>query len=104
MVSCFVAVFALGVDTNVFVFWQKPKLPVPCGDEDQFKAFPKPPAEPREVKNHLAGTQFRLRRAGSLTLLPLERNTIGMQTKLSCFKCDSVKSNMLFDIKISVFS
>lgn len=81
--KCFGAVFAPGFSANVFVSWQKPKLPVQCSDEDQFKAFPKPPAEPQEVKNHLAGTQFSLRRAGSLTLLPVERNTIGMQTNLN---------------------
>ncbi|XP_056873767.1 armadillo repeat-containing protein 2 isoform X1 [Takifugu flavidus] len=53
----------------------KPKLPVPCSEEDQFKAFPKPPAEPEEVKNQLAGARLSLRRAGSLALLPLERQT-----------------------------
>eukprot|EP00066_Takifugu_rubripes_P021291 XP_011610557.1 PREDICTED: armadillo repeat-containing protein 2 [Takifugu rubripes] len=53
----------------------KPKLPVLCSEEDQFKAFPKPPAEPEEVKNQLAGARLSLRRAGSLALLPLERQT-----------------------------
>lgn len=83
-VKCFSAVFAPGFAANVSLYWQRPKLPVLCSDEDQIKVFPKPPAEAQEVKNHLAGTRLRLRRAGSLTLLPLERHTIGMPTKLNC--------------------
>lgn len=76
--------FALGFAANVFVYWQKPKLPVLCSEEDQFKAFPKPPTEPEEVKNQLAEAQLSLRRAGSLALLPLERQTNGMHTNLNC--------------------
>lgn len=82
-VKCFGAVFAPGFAANVSLCWQKPKLPVLCSDEDHIKVFPKPPAEPQEAKNHLAGTQLRLRRAGSLTLLPLERNAMGMPTKVN---------------------
>uniref|UniRef100_A0A3Q1IBS8 Uncharacterized protein n=1 Tax=Anabas testudineus TaxID=64144 RepID=A0A3Q1IBS8_ANATE len=33
----------------------KPKIPAPCDSEDPFKAFPKPPADPLEVKRGLAG-------------------------------------------------
>lgn len=62
--------------------WQKPKLPVLCSDEGQVKVFPKPPAaEAQEVKNRLAATGSRLRRAGSLTLLPSEGHTLGMPTE-----------------------
>lgn len=76
--------FAPGFASNVSFCWQKPKLPVLCSDEDQTKVFPKPPAEPQQAKNPLAGTQLRLRRAGSLTLLPGERHAIGRPTKLNC--------------------
>lgn len=78
------AVFAPGSAANASLYWQKAKLPVLCRDGEQIKVFPKPPAEPQEVKNHLAATQLRLPRAGSLTLLPLERHTLGMPTKLNC--------------------
>ncbi|XP_040919688.1 armadillo repeat-containing protein 2 [Toxotes jaculatrix] len=54
----------------------KPKFPVLCDAEDAFKAFPKPPADPLEVKKGLAGARARLLRAGSLTTLPpIERHT-----------------------------
>lgn len=55
-----------------------------CSEEDRFKALPKPPAEPQEVKNQLAGAQRSLRRAGSLALLPLERQTNGTHANLNC--------------------
>ncbi|XP_070782331.1 armadillo repeat-containing protein 2 [Enoplosus armatus] len=48
----------------------KPKFPVPCDAEDPFKAFPKPPTDPLEVKRGLAVARARLLRAGSLTTLP----------------------------------
>lgn len=54
----------------MFVLCQKPKFPVPCDAEDPFKAFPKPPTDPLEVKRGLAGARVRLLRAGSLTTLP----------------------------------
>lgn len=82
--KCFGAVFAPGFASNASLCCQKPKLPVLCSDEDELKVIPKPPAQPQEVKNHLAGTQLRLRRAASLTLLPIERHPIGMPTKLNC--------------------
>lgn len=66
-------------------------------EEDQFQAFPKPPAEPEEVKNQLAGAQLSLRRAGSLTLLPLERQTNGMHTTLNCCQVEHVV--MYVDVK-----
>lgn len=54
----------------MFVVCQKPKFPVPCDAEDPFKAFPKPPTDPLEVRRGLAGARARLLRTGSLTTLP----------------------------------
>lgn len=66
----------------MFVWCQKPKLPDPCNAEDPFKAFPKPPTDPLEVKRQLAGARARLLRVGSLTTLPpVEGYTDGMETK-----------------------
>ena len=63
---------------DVFVLYQKPKFPVPCDAEDALKAFPKPPADPLEVKRELAGARVRFLRAGSLiTLPPVEWHTDG---------------------------
>lgn len=62
--------------------YQKPKFPVPCDAEDPFKAFPKPPTDPLEVKRGLAGARTRLLRAGSLTTLPpVEGHTDGKEEK-----------------------
>lgn len=62
--------------------YQKPKFPVPCDAEDPFKAFPKPPTDPLEVKRGLAGARTRLLRAGSLTALPpVEGHTDGKEEK-----------------------
>lgn len=62
----------------MFVLRQKPKFPVPCDAEDAFRAVPKPPADPLEVKRGLAGARARLLRAGSLTALPpIEGHTDG---------------------------
>ncbi|XP_023266556.1 armadillo repeat-containing protein 2 [Seriola lalandi dorsalis] len=59
-----------GSGTRLSPLNHKPKFPVPCDAEDAFKAFPKPPADPLEVKRGLAGARARLLRAGSLTTLP----------------------------------
>ncbi|GAA6228783.1 armadillo repeat-containing protein 2 [Lates japonicus] len=59
-----------GSGTRLSPLDHKPKFPVPCDAEDAFKAFPKPPADPLEVKKGLAGARARLLRAGSLTTLP----------------------------------
>ncbi|XP_018528163.1 armadillo repeat-containing protein 2 [Lates calcarifer] len=59
-----------GSGTRLSPLDHKPKFPVPCDAEDAFKAFPKPPADPLEVKKGLAGARVRLLRAGSLTTLP----------------------------------
>ncbi|XP_059211764.1 armadillo repeat-containing protein 2 [Centropristis striata] len=54
----------------------KPKFPVSSSAEDPFKAFPKPPADPLEVKRGLPVARARLLRAGSLTTLsPVEGHT-----------------------------
>ncbi|XP_044185836.1 armadillo repeat-containing protein 2 [Thunnus albacares] len=59
-----------GSGTHLSPLDHKPKFPVPCDAEDPFKAFPKPPTDPLEVKRGLAGARTRLLRAGSLTTLP----------------------------------
>ncbi|XP_051265763.1 armadillo repeat-containing protein 2 isoform X2 [Dicentrarchus labrax] len=59
-----------GSGTRLSPLDHKPKFPVPCEAEDSFKAFPKPPTDPLEVKRGLARTRARLLRAGSLTMLP----------------------------------
>ncbi|XP_035534132.1 armadillo repeat-containing protein 2 [Morone saxatilis] len=59
-----------GSGTRLSPLDHKPKFPVPCDAEDSFKAFPKPPTDPLEVKRGLARTRARLLRAGSLTMLP----------------------------------
>eukprot|EP00064_Thunnus_orientalis_P010110 superscaffoldBa00001340_g10136 len=62
--------FRPGSGTHLSPLDHKPKFPVPCDAEDPFKAFPKPPTDPLEVKRGLAGARTRLLRAGSLTTLP----------------------------------
>ncbi|XP_038582123.1 armadillo repeat-containing protein 2 isoform X1 [Micropterus salmoides] len=59
-----------GSGTRLSPLDHKPKFPVPCDAEDPFKAFPKPPTDPLEVKRGLAVARARLLRAGSLTTLP----------------------------------
>ncbi|XP_029352274.1 armadillo repeat-containing protein 2 [Echeneis naucrates] len=59
-----------GSGTRLSPLNHNPKFPVPCDAEDTFKAFPKPPADPLEVKRGLAGARARLLRVGSLTTLP----------------------------------
>ncbi|KAM9339239.1 armadillo repeat-containing protein 2 [Symphorus nematophorus] len=59
-----------GSGTRLSPLDHRPKFPVPCDAEDPFKAFPKPPTDPLEVKRGLAGARARLLRAGSLTTLP----------------------------------
>ncbi|XP_036941778.1 armadillo repeat-containing protein 2 [Acanthopagrus latus] len=59
-----------GSGTRLSPLDHRPKFPVPCDAEDPFKAFPKPPTDPLEVKRGLAGARTRLLRAGSLTALP----------------------------------
>ncbi|XP_028997141.1 armadillo repeat-containing protein 2 isoform X2 [Betta splendens] len=59
-----------GSGTRLTPLDHKPKFPVPCDDEDLFKAIPKPPTDPLEGKRGVAGARPRLRRAGSLTRLP----------------------------------
>ncbi|KAK5879996.1 hypothetical protein CesoFtcFv8_023066 [Champsocephalus esox] len=62
-----------GSGTRLSPLDHKPHLPVPCHDEDPFKAFPKPPADPLEAKKRQPRTRARLLRAGSLTTLsPVE--------------------------------
>ncbi|KAI3364265.1 hypothetical protein L3Q82_011072, partial [Scortum barcoo] len=65
-----------GSGTRLSPLDHKPKFPVPGDAEDPFKAFPRPPTDPLEVKRGSAGTRTRLLRAGSLTMLPpVERHT-----------------------------
>ncbi|XP_053193106.1 armadillo repeat-containing protein 2 [Scomber japonicus] len=59
-----------GSGTRLSPLDHKPKFPVPCDAEDPFKAFPKPPTDPLEVRRGLAGARARLLRTGSLTTLP----------------------------------
>ncbi|XP_044024408.1 armadillo repeat-containing protein 2 isoform X2 [Siniperca chuatsi] len=59
-----------GSGTRLSPLDHKPKFPVPCDAEDPFKAFPKPPTDPLEVKRGLAVARARLLRVGSLTTLP----------------------------------
>ncbi|XP_076611914.1 armadillo repeat-containing protein 2 [Chaetodon auriga] len=59
-----------GSGTRLSPLDHKPKFPVPCNAEDPFKAYPKPPTDPLELKRGLAGARARLLRAGSLTTLP----------------------------------
>ncbi|XP_042359415.1 armadillo repeat-containing protein 2 isoform X2 [Plectropomus leopardus] len=59
-----------GSGTRLSPLDHKPTFPVVCDAEDPFKAFPKPPADPLEVKRGLPGARARLFRAGSLTMLP----------------------------------
>ncbi|XP_070705740.1 armadillo repeat-containing protein 2 [Pempheris klunzingeri] len=59
-----------GSGTRLSPLDHKPKFPVPCDGEDPFKAFPKPPSDPLEVKRGLTGARTRLLKAGSLTMLP----------------------------------
>uniref|UniRef100_A0A671V6E0 Armadillo repeat containing 2 n=1 Tax=Sparus aurata TaxID=8175 RepID=A0A671V6E0_SPAAU len=71
-----------GSGTRLSPLDHKPKFPVPCDAEDPFKAFPKPPTDPLEVKRGLAGARTRLLRAGSLTTLPpVEGHTDGKEEK-----------------------
>uniref|UniRef100_A0A8C4HS07 Armadillo repeat containing 2 n=1 Tax=Dicentrarchus labrax TaxID=13489 RepID=A0A8C4HS07_DICLA len=71
-----------GSGTRLSPLDHKPKFPVPCEAEDSFKAFPKPPTDPLEVKRGLARTRARLLRAGSLTMLPsVEGHTDGKEEK-----------------------
>nr|XP_019953153.1 PREDICTED: armadillo repeat-containing protein 2 [Paralichthys olivaceus]XP_019953154.1 PREDICTED: armadillo repeat-containing protein 2 [Paralichthys olivaceus] len=59
----------------------KPRFPLPSDAEDAFKALPKPPADPLEVRRGRAGARTRLLRAGSLTTLPpVEGHTDVTQT------------------------
>ncbi|KAK5852891.1 hypothetical protein PBY51_006726 [Eleginops maclovinus] len=62
-----------GSGTRLSPLDHKPHLPVPCNVEDPFKVFPKPPADPLEVKRGQPRTRARILRAGSLTILsPVE--------------------------------
>ncbi|XP_031178015.1 armadillo repeat-containing protein 2 isoform X1 [Sander lucioperca] len=62
-----------GSGTRLSPLDHKPKFPVPCDAEDPFKALPKPPTDPLEVKRGLPGGRARLLRSGSLTTLsPVE--------------------------------
>ncbi|XP_034756286.1 armadillo repeat-containing protein 2 [Etheostoma cragini] len=62
-----------GSGTRLSPLDHKPKFPVLCDDEDPFKALPKPPTVPLEVKRGLPGGRARLVRSGSLTVLsPVE--------------------------------
>ncbi|XP_039638830.1 armadillo repeat-containing protein 2 isoform X2 [Perca fluviatilis] len=62
-----------GSGTRLSPLDHKPKFPVPCDAEDPFKALPKPPTDPLEVKRRLPGGRARLLRSGSLTTLsPVE--------------------------------
>nr|XP_020443900.1 armadillo repeat-containing protein 2 [Monopterus albus] len=59
-----------GSGTRLSPLDYKPTFPYPCDAEDPFKAFPKPPADPLELKRGLARARARILRAGSLTTLP----------------------------------
>uniref|UniRef100_A0A4W6CKD2 Armadillo repeat containing 2 n=1 Tax=Lates calcarifer TaxID=8187 RepID=A0A4W6CKD2_LATCA len=93
-----------GSGTRLSPLDHKPKFPVPCDAEDAFKAFPKPPADPLEVKKGLAGARVRLLRAGSLTTLPpVEGHTDGkagkkllMQASVDrlCDLCDGLRGTL----------
>ncbi|XP_067337481.1 armadillo repeat-containing protein 2 isoform X2 [Channa argus] len=67
-----------GSGTRLSPLDHKPKFPNPCDAEDLFKVFPKPPADPLEIKRRLTGARSCLRRVGSLPKLPpVEGNTDG---------------------------
>lgn len=64
---------------------QIPKLPVICNAEDPLKALPKPPVNPLEVKRGVARAGARLRRTGSLPMLPpLVGHTVGKEKTDEC--------------------
>lgn len=59
-----------GSGTRLSPLNHKPKFPVPCESGDPIKVLPKPPADPLEVRKPLIGPRARLRRAGSLPIMP----------------------------------
>ncbi|KAF7649712.1 hypothetical protein LDENG_00137300 [Lucifuga dentata] len=59
-----------GSGTRLSPLDHKPKFQIPCNAEDLFKACPKPPTDPLEVKRGPTGVRTRPLRAGSLTTLP----------------------------------
>ncbi|XP_029281885.1 armadillo repeat-containing protein 2 isoform X2 [Cottoperca gobio] len=62
-----------GSGTRLSPLDHKPNLPVTCDAQDPFKAFPRPPTDPLEVKRGLPRARARFLRAGSLTTLsPVE--------------------------------
>ncbi|KAM7367831.1 hypothetical protein PAMP_014105 [Pampus punctatissimus] len=72
-----------GSGTRLSPLDHKPKFPVSCDAEDPFKAFPKPPTDPLEVKRGLAGARPRLLRAGSLTTLPTVEGHTDVKERLN---------------------
>ncbi|XP_078029966.1 armadillo repeat-containing protein 2 [Epinephelus lanceolatus] len=72
-----------GSGTRLSPLDHKPKFPVPSNAEDPFKAFPKPPTDPLEVKRGLPGARARLLRAGSLTMLSPIEGHVDVKEKLN---------------------
>ncbi|KAK2856180.1 hypothetical protein Q5P01_004915 [Channa striata] len=59
-----------GSGTRLSPLNYKPKFPNSCDAEDLVKLFPKPPADPLEIKRKLTGPRSCLLRVGSLPKLP----------------------------------
>ncbi|XP_072299348.1 armadillo repeat-containing protein 2 [Eucyclogobius newberryi] len=59
-----------GSGTRLSPLNHKPTLSVPCESGDPGRVLPKPPADPLEVRRPLIGPRARLRRAGSLPIMP----------------------------------
>ncbi|KAM6906404.1 armadillo repeat-containing protein 2 [Lycodopsis pacificus] len=72
-----------GSGTRLSPLDHKPKFPVHCDVEDPFKAFPKTPSAPLEVKKGVRGTRARLLRAGSLTTLSAVEGHKDMKERLN---------------------
>ncbi|XP_028253643.1 armadillo repeat-containing protein 2 [Parambassis ranga] len=73
-----------GSGTRLSPLNYKPKVPVPCDDdENPFKTLPKPPTENLEVRRGLTGVRARLLRARSLTTLPPVEGHTDMKERLN---------------------
>lgn len=59
-----------GSGTRLSPLNHKPRFPVPCESGDPINVCPRPPADPVEVRRPLIGPRTRLRRAGSLPIMP----------------------------------
>ncbi|XP_055005426.1 armadillo repeat-containing protein 2 [Boleophthalmus pectinirostris] len=59
-----------GSGTRLSPLHHKPTFPIPGANGDPVHILPKPPADPLEVRRPLIGPRARLRRAGSLPIMP----------------------------------